>query len=239
MAHDTFCADCFGQIEIVHTPYCVRCGVPVPAAGFLNGAKTCARCALRPPPWTAARAAFVYNERSRDLILPLKYADRTTNASVLGTFMRRIGADLLHDADLLVPVPLHRARLRHRRYNQAALLARAVGRRSGVPLMVDALVRTRSTTPLAGLGAEARARAVASSIAVRESRRHHVRDRAIVLVDDVLTTGATAGECARALLAAGAARVDLLVAARTTWSEREDISTPDIENRNFAVTLTH
>lgn len=158
------------------------------------------------------------------MILPLKHADRTDLADALAPLMVRAGQALLEGADLLVPVPLHRGRLFARRYNQAALLAIAVGRRVGVAVMPDALQRVRATATLAGKDYAGRAREVAGSVAVRAGRADAIAGRHVVIVDDVLTSGATCGACTQALLAAGAASVDVLVAARA-FGAREPGST--------------
>lgn len=208
------CAACFGRIDFIAQPYCVRCGLPFSAPGEGDAEGLCPVCAAAPPPWGQARAAFRYDEHSRRLILPLKYADRTDLADALAPMMARAGAALLARADLLVPVPLHRRRLLARRYNQAALLARALARRTGLPLLPDALVRTRATLPLASLGAAARAEAVRGAFAVRPGREAALAGRRVLLIDDILTSGATCGACAGALREAGAAGVDVLVAAR-------------------------
>jgi len=147
-----------------------------------------------------ARAALRYDEAARQLILPFKHADRVELSGVLAAYMLRAGAELLAAADVLVPVPLHRARLLQRRYNQAALLARALGRAAGRPVMLDALVRVRGTASLGAKSAEERAAVLAGAI--------------VLLVDDVMTSGATANACAAVLLAAGATAVDVLAAAR-------------------------
>ena len=133
--------------------------------------------------------------------------------------MARAGRGLLDGCDLLVPVPLHRRRLFSRRYNQAALLAQAVGRMAGRPVLVDALARVRQTAPLVGQSPSERRRSVADAIRARPNRLAALAGRHVVLVDDVLTTGATAGACATALLDAGAASVDVLAAARTARDE--------------------
>ena len=208
-----FCPDCFREVSFVSAPFCPRCAVPLTYAHqAIHG--VCPRCAASPPVWGRARAALRYDGPSKRLILPLKHADRTDLAAPLAAMMVRAGADLLDDADVLVPVPLHPSRLRVRRYNQAVLLARQISRRTRVELFADALVRLRATAPLGELGAVARAEVVAALVAPRRGAGARLAGQKVVLIDDVLTSGATATECCHALQAAGAARVDVLVAAR-------------------------
>ncbi len=203
------CAACFSALTFITPPLCRACGAP-----FATTTDLCHACAAAPPPWTLARAALLYDDAARKLILPFKNAGREEIADTLAFHMQRAGAGLLAQAELLVPVPLHRARLLRRRYNQAALLARALARLAGIPCLPDALLRTRATPRLGPLSASERARVLAGSIGVRPARRAAVEGRHIVLIDDVLTSGATAGVCARALLDAGATNVDVLVACR-------------------------
>ena len=208
------CVDCFRLTGFVSDPCCFRCGVPFPMASLGGAEQLCPACSLLPPVFGQARAALRYDKQSRRLILPLKHADRTDLVAALAPLMVRAGAKLMARADLLVPVPLHRRRLFQRRYNQAALLAHAIARRTRVPVQPDALVRTRATDPLGDKSAEARATEVQRAFAVRPSRVERIKAARIVLIDDVMTSGATANECAAALLRSGAASVDVLVAAR-------------------------
>ncbi|WP_338422443.1 ComF family protein [Acetobacter fallax] len=185
------------------------------------------RCERHPPPWSKARAAYIYDDGSRDLILSLKYADRTENAGVLARQMLRAGDDILATADMLVPVPVHWRRLMQRRYNQAVLLARTVGKLSNTPMLVDALRRPHATSRLAGFSPGERAKEMHDAITVKASRIKELKNRHVVVVDDILTTGATAAACTRALLDAGAASVALLAAARTIPLDSEDIDRPE------------
>ncbi len=208
------CPDCFRVTEFVTDPCCRRCGQAFAHAGQGGRTMECVKCLEHPPAWRWARAALRYDEQSSRIILPFKHGDRVETASALARHMARAGAALLLEADCIVPVPLHRRRLLKRRYNQSALLALALARLSGRPAVPDALRRLRATPSLQGLDPAHRAAAVAGAFAVRATRLERVAGRRVLLVDDVLTTGATAGACARALLAEGAAQVDLLVAAR-------------------------
>jgi ComF family protein len=208
------CAACFRSVDFITEPLCRRCGLPFASDIAAGPRRICPTCAAAPPPWTQARAAMLYNDAARRLILPLKHAGREDNAATLALHMHRAGRALLARADLLVPVPLHRWRLLLRRANQSVLLARALSRRARVALIPDALQRLRATPRLGGLSAAQRAELLAAAIAVRPSRCAALSGRHILLIDDVLTSGATAGACARALLDAGAANVDVLVASR-------------------------
>jgi ComF family protein len=208
------CADCFRETGFITDPFCLRCGVPFAAAALGGVDRLCPACRAIPPLFHRARAAFRYDAQGRRLILPFKHADRTDIAVALAPHMARAGAIVLREADLLVPVPLHRMRLFRRRYNQAALLATAVGRIAGRPCSLDALVRHRATVPLGEKSAAERSVELTDAITVRASRVERLAGRNLLLIDDVMTSGATANACAKALLAAGAARVDVLVAAR-------------------------
>lgn len=208
------CAACFRTLSFVSAPFCGRCGVPFAHEGEGATAGLCPRCAEHPPAFDTARAALRYDAGAQRLILPFKHADRTELAAPLARQMARAGAALLARAELIAPVPLHRLRLFRRRYNQAALLARRLSRLSGRPCAPDLLVRTRSTPPLGGLGAAERAAVLEGAFALRPGAAARVNGRRVLLVDDVMTSSATAEACARALLAGGAAAVDVLAAAR-------------------------
>jgi len=212
----SFCAACFSGLNLISAPFCARCGVPFAHEGeaerSTDGALLCAPCLNRAPGFAVARAALRYDEGAKRLILPFKHADRTEMALPLARFMARAGAEMLAAADVLAPVPAHWRRLIARRYDQAALLAQRLGRLTGRRVVPDLLRRTRATVPLGDKGAAERAALVADAFSVARPAR--VAGKRVLLVDDVMTSGATAEACARALLAAGVARVEVLAAAR-------------------------
>ncbi|MBL8774035.1 MAG: ComF family protein [Phenylobacterium sp.] len=205
-----FSADAWSRIRFLDGPVCDGCGAPF---AFDSGVR-CPACLAKPRAFDAARAACLYDETSRDPILQLKHADRLDLAPMLARWLSRAARDLIEPADAIVPVPLHPLRLLSRRYNQAAEIARPLARLTGTPYLPDALVRRRRTQTQGGKSGTGRRRNVAGAFETPEVRRRQVEGLRILLVDDVLTTGATAEGCARALKAAGAARVDLAVVAR-------------------------
>jgi ComF family protein len=211
-ATNALCASCWPTLRFIDRPLCDACGLPLE---FVAAAEPlCGACARAHPPFARARAALVYDEASSRLILGFKNGDRTDTVPAFAQWMARAGSELLAEADLLVPVPLHWTRLIARRFNQAALIAHAIGRRTGVPVAPDALVRRQRTEKLGHLGARARARTVAGVFALRPRLRRRIAGRRVILVDDVLTTGSTASGCVAALLEGGAARVEVLALAR-------------------------
>ena len=205
------CAPCWRAITFLGAPCCACCGLPF--AYDLGQGALCGACVASRPAFARARAALRYDEESRRLILALKHGDRLHLAPALGLFMRRAGAELLAEADVIVPVPLHWTRLFLRRYNQAAVLAWSLARDGGTTVGADFLVRSRRTPSQGRLSAAGRRRNVAGAFAL--SRRAEIEGKRVLLVDDVLTTGATIEECARVLLRAGARQVDALTLART------------------------
>lgn len=212
-SHDGFCARCWGQLQFITPPLCVQCGEPFEITGAKDS--RCGACIANPPPWAQARAVWHYDDGSRPVIAALKYADRTELAALLGATMARVGAELFADPDcFIVPVPLHRWRLLSRTYNQAALLARRIACDTGRPLLVDALIRRRATPPQQGLNRAKRLTNVATAFAIRPNCITKINNKIIILVDDVLTTGATLAACTRTLYKAGAREVRILTIAR-------------------------
>lgn len=214
------CGACWAKVDFLGPPQCACCGLPFEVAALAGD--LCAACIRRPPVYARCRSVFAYDAESRGLVLAFKHADRTDAAPAFAAWMARAGAGLLAEADLVAPVPLHRWRLFRRRYNQAALLALGVGRLSGRPVVPDLLARRRDTGNQGGRSRLGRARNVAGAFTVRPAHKEAVRGKRVLLVDDVYTTGATASECAKALLRAGASAVDVLTLARVVKPEGTD-----------------
>jgi ComF family protein len=219
-AHDTLCAACWSRIDFIRPPVCDRLGVPLP---FATGDVSLSAAAIaRPPDYDRARAAAHYSGLMRRLIHDLKFHDRDDLTVLLGGWLTEAGAVLLADADLVVPVPLSRSRLLRRRFNQAARLGGEIQRRTGIPMDPFSLVRVRSTASQVGLSRSEREENVRGAFAVREDRRDRIDGRRIVLVDDVVTTGATAAAATRALRRAGADSVSVLALAMATGEGLSD-----------------
>jgi ComF family protein len=208
----TLCPACWRAIDFLAPPHCACCGMPFELDP--GEAARCGACMARPPSFARARAVFRYSDASRPLILGFKHGDRLHGTRAYGTWMARAGAELLAEASVIVPVPLHWTRLFMRRYNQAALLANALAAASGVPAVPDLLLRRRRTPSQGRLNAAERRKNVRGAFAVSARSAGRLADARVLLIDDVFTTGATVDACAKALLAAGAAEVDVLTLAR-------------------------
>jgi ComF family protein len=211
-AQTGLCAACWSALRIPGEPACARCQRPFGNAAVGRGA-VCAPCLANPPRHDGIAAGTLYSDGSRKLVLAFKHGRRIALAPMLA---RLIAARLpaLEGEWLVVPVPLHRWRLWSRGYNQAALLARELARLTGQRLLVDGLVRSRRTAALGGLGRKARARMLAGAIAANPRRCGRIQDSQVILVDDVLTSGATSEACVSALKRAGASKVIVACFAR-------------------------
>lgn len=212
VAGDGVCAACWGKLSFIAPPFCARLGIPFvydPGPGLLS-----MQAIADPPAYQRARAAVRYDEVARTMVHALKYQDRTDLAPAMGRWMARAGQELLADADALVPVPLHWRRGWSRRYNQSGALAGVIGKSARLPVIGNVLRRVRPTLQQVGLSKADRALNVQGAFKVPLEQKSSVQGRRIVLVDDVLTSGATVDACARALLRARAASVDVLVFAR-------------------------
>jgi ComF family protein len=212
VADDGLCPGCWRKLAFIAPPYCPRLGIPFvydPGPGILS-----MQAIAAPPAYQRARAAIRYDDTARTLVHAFKYGDRLDLAPLLGGWTARAGHELLQDADALVPVPLHWRRLWTRRFNQSAALAGAISKISGVAVAHDALRRVKATAQQVGLSRSERTTNVQGAFRVDAAAKADVAGRRLILVDDVLTSGATSDACARALLRAGAAQVDVLVLAR-------------------------
>jgi len=215
------CPVCWSKLSFITRPYCERLGIPFvydPGPGILS-----MEAIADPPAYQRARAAVRFDEISRALVHALKYGDRLDLAPMMGRWIGHAGREILAEADALVPVPLHWRRLWARRFNQSAMLAAAISAESGVPIAAGALKRVKPTAQQVGLSRSERAANVQGAFRVPAEGRGAVAGRRLVLVDDVLTSGATVDGCARALLRGGAANVDVLIFARVAEPVRTSI----------------
>jgi ComF family protein len=215
------CAACWSKLSFITRPYCERLGIPFvydPGPGILS-----MEAIADPPAYNRVRAAVRSDEISRALVHALKYGDRLDLAPMMGRWISRAGREILAEADSLVPVPLHWRRLWTRRFNQSAMLAASVSAAKGVPMVTTALKRVKATAQQVGLSRSERATNVQGAFRVAEQGKAAVAGRRLVVVDDVLTSGATVEGCARALLRAGARQVDVLVFARVADPVRMSI----------------
>ncbi len=214
------CASCWSRLSFITRPYCEQLGIPFaydPGPGILS-----MQAIADPPAYARARAAVRFDDVARALVHALKYGDRLDLAPMLARWMASAGRELLAEADALVPVPLHWRRLWARRFNQSAALATAIAADVHVPV-TTALKRIRATPQQVGLSKSERAQNVQGAFRVPAAAKAEVAGRRLILLDDVLTSGATADTCARALLRAGAAHVDVLVFARVVDAVRAPI----------------
>ncbi|MCE7030335.1 ComF family protein [Jiella avicenniae] len=206
------CPECWTKLRFIERPYCEVLGLPFSydlGRGFLS-----AEAIAEPPPFARLRAAVLYQDLASHLVTALKYGDRTDLVPLMAGWMRRAGTELIAEAEVVVPVPLHAGRLWRRRFNQSAELGRHVAKHSGVAFAPLALKRVKATRSQVGLGHKQRQENVRGAFRVADPRRFEIEGRRVLLIDDVYTTGATAASATRALKRAGALDVDVLVFAR-------------------------
>lgn len=222
------CGTCWSALDFIDAPLCPVSGDPFPFSDALpetgEGEILSAEVLARRPAFTSARAAVRYGPVARRLVGHLKYGDRTDLAPLFASWLMRCGAEMLAQADFIVPVPLHGWRLFHRRYNQAGEISRHVARMSGVVFLPDSLRRVKRTRSQIGLSAGARRRNVAGAFQLKAGDGAQLLGKVVVLIDDVRTTGATVEACARVLGAHGVHAVHVLSVARVVPGEEEIIS---------------
>jgi len=208
-----FCGPCWRETPFIGGAICDSCGVPLPGEAE-EGPLTCDACLAQPRPWTQARSALIYAGNAKRLVLALKHGDREEIAKPAAGWMARAMADLPTKNMLIAPIPLHWTRMVKRRYNQAALLAQALSRHTGLPVCPDLLQRKKRTRPMDDMPRELRFSSVKGAIDVHPSRRHRIAARPVLLVDDVMTSGATLAAATDACLAAGSGPVFAVTLAR-------------------------
>ncbi len=207
------CGACWREAEFIGGLVCDKCGVPLP--GEDDGeAVQCDDCLTIARPWSQGRAAMAYGETGRRLVLSLKHGDRLDLVAPAARWMARAAAPIIQPDMLVAPVPLHWLRLLKRRYNQSALLAERVARLTGLEYCPDLLIRPRHTKSQEGRDREGRFANIAEAIRPHPRRRARIEGRHVLLVDDVMTSGATLAVAAEACLAAGASDVSVLALAR-------------------------
>jgi ComF family protein len=212
-APHTLCPSCWSQTRFIERPFCERLGTPF--AVDMGEGLLSPKAMADPPAYSRARAVVRFEDGpARQLVHRLKYGDQMNIAKPMGLWMARSGAEIIDDADLLIPIPLHRSRLAYRRFNQAALLAQTISGHSDIPCELDALRRIKATPPQVGLSRDQRAKNVQGAFSLSPEGQLHILNKHIILVDDVLTSGATINAAARVLLRAGASQIDVLIFAR-------------------------
>jgi len=210
VSHGHLCPSCWGTLRPLAAPFCTHCALPFEFDGSVGD--VCGGCLQKAPAFDWARAAVLYDDLGRKMVLQLKYSGAAAAVPAMTQMM--IGALVGVDADVIIPVPLHRRRLLKRRFNQSQLLAADLARRMDIPLDTFSLVKYRATESQGGLNKKARFKNVQASFVVAADRCSQITGKSIMLVDDVLTTGATASACASALKKAGAVSVGVVTYAR-------------------------
>lgn len=208
------CSSCWRETRFILGTICDSCGVPLMGGSEPNEVLHCDGCRAHPPQWNRGRAAILYKDVGRKLVLGLKHGDRQDYAKPAATWMARVADEIVEEDTIVAPIPLHWSRFLKRRYNQSSLLSREIAHQLGLEHCSDLLKRVRRTVSLEGLGPKERAATVDTAIAVNPTKRHLIQDRPVLLVDDVLTTGATFNAAAKVCFASRACEVNVITLAR-------------------------
>lgn len=208
------CPECFHEITFISDPYCRRCGLPFAEVSGINKKMLCPECIKdKHPLFRMCRSSIKYDDISKKSILAFKFMDKTENAKIFAKWLKLAGKDIFAaGADVLIPVPLQYGRLVKRRYNQSALLATELNRLTGIQTDFSSLIKFKATKPQVSFSGHARVKNIKGAFKIKHPER--IAGKHVVLIDDVMTTGSTLRECAKVLLAAGAASVDALTIAR-------------------------
>lgn len=207
------CSDCWAKINFISKPYCNICSFPLDSSEMTD--VSCISCVYKRPPYERLLAVMQYDDASRKLITRFKYSDKTHYSKTLGKWMFNNGKSLIEESDYLVPVPLHKLRLLSRKYNQSALLCNVISKHSETPVIYDCLLRDVNTKPQAGMNKNKRLNNVSNAFKINKSHIERIHSKNVILVDDVITTGATIDACCKVLYNAGAKHVYVLVVAKT------------------------
>jgi ComF family protein len=218
----TLSAQAWGGLHFISDPQCDCCGYPFDFDMVEEGiGGLCAACQKEHPIYNKARSALVYDDASRDIILSFKHGDQTQSVPVFIPWLSQTGKDFLEGADYLIPVPLHRWRLLKRRFNQSAIITQYLSKDIKVPCLLEGLRRVRPTETQGHLQASQRRKNAKNAFEVNPACLSRLKEKNIVLIDDVYTTGATVSECTKALLKAGVSKVNVLTLARVVKPVRD------------------
>ncbi|MBV0899339.1 MAG: ComF family protein [Wolbachia endosymbiont of Fragariocoptes setiger] len=202
------CNTCYAKINFLNEHYCNICGSVI-----ANNISTCGKCITNPPPFIALRSVFSYDQYSKDMIINFKFFDNLNYIKVFAKWMYQVNRDVFYNSDVIIPIPLHRFRLFKRKYNQAALLAKEISKLTNLPYTPFAVKRIRNTKFQPGLTLKQREKNLRKAFVINNKKI--IRDKIVILVDDVVTTGATVRSCAQEILNSGAKEIRVLSLART------------------------
>lgn len=208
------CSDCFKKLNFITEPSCQKCGAPFPYEGMTGSDCFCMRCRNENILWQKGKAAFVYNEGIKQLILPLKYADQHNAVRFFVNSMKKYADSLITEADFIVPVPLHKKRLQQRKYNQSALLAWQLGKEAKKIVLPMAINKIKNTPPLGHFNKQDRQNILKNVFNINPKFKNMMQDKTVLLIDDVMTTGSTLNACSHILLDSGVKQINVLVIAK-------------------------